>query len=150
MSARREATNVPSQRPEALGEGIPAEVTFVRGTERLQAMRDRHPELADAVTARRAELRQADRDHAMGLAMIRQAANLTQAELASILGVGQAAVAKIENRPDLLLSTLRSYLEALGGKAHLVLDFGDGANRIEIPLDAIATKKRGESSIPRP
>lgn len=116
--------------------------TFVRGTERLQAMRDRHPELAQSVASRRAELRQADRDHAMGLAMIRQAANLTQTELASILGVGQAAVAKIEGRPDLLLSTLRAYLEALGGHARLVVDFGEGEPRIEVALADLASKRR--------
>lgn len=146
MSASDEAGNMPASQD--VGEETTAEVTFVHGTERLRTMRERHPELAEAVGARRAELRQADRDHAMGLAMIRQAANLTQTELASVLGVGQAAVAKMESRPDLLLSTLRAYLEALGGQARLVVDFGEGAHRIEVPLDALVAKKRATSSPP--
>lgn len=148
MNSSQHTDNTHDQTPDAsettaADEDITAKTTFVRGNERLHALRGRHPELAETVASRRAELRQADRDHAMGLAMIRQAANLTQTELASILGVGQAAVAKIEGRPDLLLSTLRAYLEALGGHACLVVDFGEGGNRIEIALDTLVTKKRG-------
>jgi hypothetical protein len=57
------------------------DVTFESGTERLNALLAR-PDLAEEVAARREELRRADRQHAMGLAMIRQAADLTQTELA--------------------------------------------------------------------
>ena len=143
MKADRHPKLEPDQAIGGTGETEAADMTLlVHGNERLRAIRDRHPELADAVAARRAELRQADRDHARGLAMIRQAANLTQTELASILGVGQAAVAKIENRPDLLLSTLRGYLEALGGQARVIVDFDNGASRIEVALDALVRKER--------
>jgi DNA-binding XRE family transcriptional regulator len=114
----------------------PAEVTFEPGTERLNALLAR-PDLAEEVEARREELRRADRQHAMGLAMIRQAADLTQTELAQALGVGQAAVAKIERRQDLLLSTLRAYLAAVGGHARLVVDFDDGARQVELDLGTL-------------
>jgi DNA-binding XRE family transcriptional regulator len=154
MNASQRANSAPDQgpghvEPSTAPAGATDQDVFVHGNERLRALRDRHPELADAVAARRAELRQADRDHAMGLAMIRQAANLTQTELASILGVGQAAVAKIEGRPDLLLSTLRGYLEALGGQASVIVDFGNGAPRIEVALDALVSKKRVEPPLPK-
>jgi DNA-binding XRE family transcriptional regulator len=116
-----------------------ADVTFESGTERLNALLAR-PDLTEAVAARREELRQADRQHAIGLAMIRQAANLTQTELAEALGVGQAAVAKIERRQDLLLSTLRADLAAAGGHARLVVDFDDGARRVELDLETLGQR----------
>jgi transcriptional regulator with XRE-family HTH domain len=47
-----------------------------------------------------------DRAYAMNLAMIRKAAQLTQVEVAKRLGVGQAAVSRMESRGDMLLSTL--------------------------------------------
>ena len=109
---------------------------FSSGDVRVTALRNR-PELARAVAARRARLRQADREYAIGLATVRNAAQLTQAELATVLGVGQAAVAKMERRPDLLLSTLRSYINGAGGHARLVVDFADGSRRVELDLDTI-------------
>jgi DNA-binding XRE family transcriptional regulator len=118
---------------------LETDVTFESGTERLNALLAR-PDLAEAVAVRREELRQADRQHAIGLAMIRQAANLTQTELAEALGVGQAAVAKIERRQDLLLSTLRAYLAAAGGHARLVVDFDDGARSVELDLETLGQR----------
>lgn len=109
---------------------------FSSGDARVTDLRNR-PELARAVAARRARLRQADREYAIGLATVRNAAQLTQAELATVLGVGQAAVAKMERRPDLLLSTLRSYINGAGGHARLVVDFEDGGRRVELDLDTI-------------
>jgi hypothetical protein len=114
----------------------PEQTEFSSGDARVTALRNR-PELARAVTARRARLRQADREYAIGLATVRNAAQLTQAELATVLGVGQAAVAKMERRPDLLLSTLRSYINGAGGHARLVVDFADGGRRVELDLDTI-------------
>ncbi|MGH3849499.1 MAG: helix-turn-helix domain-containing protein, partial [Pseudonocardiaceae bacterium] len=70
---------------------------------------------APAIAEHRAEMVDADRRYAMGLAAVRHAFDLTQTELAERLGVSQANVAKIEKRSDLLVSTLRSYLAALGG-----------------------------------
>ena len=59
------------------------------------------------------------------LAAIRRATGLTQVELAANLGVGQAQVSKIERQDDMLISTLASYLAALGVEAKLVVEMGD-------------------------
>lgn len=59
------------------------------------------------------------------LAAIRRATGLTQTELAANLGVGQAQVSKIERRSDMLISTLASYLAAIGVNAKLVVEMGD-------------------------
>lgn len=59
------------------------------------------------------------------LAAIRRATGLTQIELAADLGVGQAQISKIERQADMLISTLASYLVALGADAKLVVDVGE-------------------------
>jgi DNA-binding transcriptional regulator YiaG len=118
--------------------GDPTDVTFVRGNERLSRMLAK-PGMQEAVAARRAKMRDTDRAHAMGLAALRKAAELTQTELAQTLGVSQAAVAKTEQREDLLLSTLNAYIEALGGQAHIVITF----NGEEIELDLGALRRDG-------
>jgi len=59
------------------------------------------------------------------LQQMRKARALTQKKLAKKLGVGQVAVSKLESRSDLLLSTLRSYIEAMGGTLDLVVRFPD-------------------------
>ncbi len=46
---------------------------------------------------------------------LRKAQKLTQHELAMKLGVKQAEISRLENREDILLSTLNSWVEALGG-----------------------------------
>ena len=61
----------------------------------------------------------------MDLAAIRQATGLTQIQLAAKLGVGQAAVSKIERQSDMLLSTMGAYLTALGVDAQIVVDVGE-------------------------
>jgi transcriptional regulator with XRE-family HTH domain len=60
----------------------------------------------------------------MNLAAIRKATGLTQVQLAAKLGVGQAAVSKIERHNDMLLGTLASYLTALGVDAQIVVEVG--------------------------
>ena len=70
-------------------------------------------------------MRDDDRAYAMNLALIRHAADLTQVELARRLGVGQAAVSKVEHQHDLLLSTLSSYVAAAGANARIVVTVGD-------------------------
>jgi len=61
----------------------------------------------------------------MDLAAIRRATGLTQIELAANLGVGQAQISKVERQDDMLLSTLASYLTALGVHAQIVVEVGD-------------------------
>jgi transcriptional regulator with XRE-family HTH domain len=59
------------------------------------------------------------------LAAIRRATGLTQTELAHSLGVGQAQISKVERQDDMLLSTLASYLKALGVTASLLVEVGE-------------------------
>lgn len=74
------------------------------------------PDHAQRVAEIRKGMREMDRSYAMNLAMIRKAAQLTQEDLATRLGKGQAAVSKLERQDDLLLSTLASYIHAAGAK----------------------------------
>ncbi len=67
----------------------------------------------------------------MPLAEIRTAIGMTQADLAGKLDVTQGSVSKIENAADMYLTTLRKYVEALGGKLHLTATFS-GGRRMEI------------------
>jgi transcriptional regulator with XRE-family HTH domain len=57
------------------------------------------------------------------LRQVRERAKLTQRELATKLGVTQSAVAKIEGRDDVLLSTLIAYVKAAGGRYEIEVDF---------------------------
>ena len=109
---------------------------FVRGNDRLaKALAD--PERRARVDVIRAQMRQADRAHKMGLAAVRQAANLTQVELANRMGIGQAALSGLENREDLLLSTLASYLEAVGAR-DVMITARLGDNVVELALSSAA------------
>ena len=56
---------------------------------------------------------------------IRKARKLTQQKIAKSLRIGQEGVSKIEKRSDLLISTLRGYVEAMGGQLSLVAEFPD-------------------------
>ena len=53
----------------------------------------------------------------ISLRELRRAHKLTQERIAETLGIGQDQVSCLEQRSDLLLSTLRSYVEAMGGRA---------------------------------
>ncbi len=54
---------------------------------------------------------------------LRKAREMTQVQLAAVLGVQQATVAKYERQSDLLLSTLTSYVRAMGGNLKLTVEF---------------------------
>jgi transcriptional regulator with XRE-family HTH domain len=54
---------------------------------------------------------------------LRKARDLTQVQLATTLGIQQATVAKYERQSDLLLSTLTSYVRAMGGSLKLMVEF---------------------------
>ncbi len=61
----------------------------------------------------------------MSLRELRKAHKLTQERIAETLGIGQDQVSRLEQRSDLLLSTLRSYVEAMGGSLTIVAKFPD-------------------------
>ena len=54
---------------------------------------------------------------------LRQAAQQTQEQLAATLGVRQDTISRLEKRSDMLLSTLRHYIESMGGKLEIVAQF---------------------------
>ena len=61
----------------------------------------------------------------MTLRELRQARRLTQVRMAKALGITQDGVSRLEKRTDLLLSTLRKTVEALGGSLSLIAEFPD-------------------------
>jgi ribosome-binding protein aMBF1 (putative translation factor) len=81
---------------------------------------------AQARSAAKAEAMLAD----MPLHELRQARGLSQKMLADLLHVQQPAIAKLEQRTDMYLSTLRNHIEAMGGQLEVVARFPDGAVKI--------------------
>ena len=65
------------------------------------------------------------------LAEVRKAREMTQVKLAEALQVSQAAISKLEQRSDMYLSTLRSYVEALGGCLEIRAIFPGGEVVVE-------------------
>ena len=59
----------------------------------------------------------------LSLAELRRAREMTQEQLAADLHVGQASIAKLERRADMYLSTLRRFVEAMGGELEIVARF---------------------------
>lgn len=69
---------------------------------------------------------------AYNLAELRKVKAITQTELASVLGVRQPAVSQIEHTEDPHLSTLRSYVEALGGRLEIAAIFDEERLPLEV------------------
>lgn len=91
----------------------------------MTTLKDRMDKLPEArrkkIEARAAELIAEE----MSLQDLRKARRQTQVRVAKTLGIKQENVSRIEQRADLLISTLRGYVEAMGGKLHLVAEFPD-------------------------
>lgn len=62
-------------------------------------------------------------DQELTLRELRKALDLTQTALAKRLDVGQDTVSRLERRTDMLLSTLQDYVESLGGRLELNVEF---------------------------
>ena len=71
----------------------------------------------------------------MPLRELRRARKITQVRMARKLGIGQDGVSKLEKRADLMISTLRKIVEAMGGSLSLVAEFPD---REPVVLSGIA------------
>ncbi|MEX0406471.1 helix-turn-helix transcriptional regulator [Aquibium sp. LZ166] len=95
------------------------------------------PARRDAIEA------EADRLHAEYLTLqeLRKAKEITQVQLAETLGIQQATVAKYERQSDLLLSTLTSYVRAMGGNLKLMVEF---PGKVPVALEGI-----GDTEEPR-
>lgn len=68
----------------------------------------------------------------MRLRELRKIAGVTQASLARRLKVSQGQISETENREDVLVSTLRRYVAALGGEIEVVARFGDKTLRVSL------------------
>jgi DNA-binding transcriptional regulator YiaG len=88
---------------------------------------------------RRAEAKAEAMLHSMSLDELRESLELTQEELAARLRVKQPAVAKLERREDVRLSTLRAIIEAMGGQIEV---------RAVFPQGAVVLRQPGKSQAP--
>ena len=86
----------------------------------------------------------------LNLRELRRLRKLTQARLARKLKIGQEGVSRIEQRTDLYISTLRSYVEGVGGKLSLVVELPDRPPVILVGLGGDegtkSAKKKAKSS----
>jgi len=80
-----------------------------------------------------AEYRLAMED-AVVLGKLRESRNVTQVDLAAELGITQGNVSRMESRSEIYLSTLRSYIEALGGRLEITAVFDD--DRVPVTVGA--------------
>ena len=79
----------------------------------------------------------------MALDELRAAREMTQTSLAKILEVGQSEVSKIEKRTDMYVSTLASYIRAMGGDLEICAVFPDGRIKITQFEDLAGGSARG-------
>ncbi|MFN3319347.1 MAG: XRE family transcriptional regulator [Allorhizobium sp.] len=74
---------------------------------------------------------------------LRKSRDLTQEKLAALLGINQENVSRLERRNDLLLSTLRDYVEAMGGNLEITARFPD---REPVQLSGLLRDKATEQA----
>jgi DNA-binding transcriptional regulator YiaG len=77
----------------------------------------------------------------MDLAEVRRALKLSQDEIAQTLHIGQGSVAKIEKRADMYVSTLRRFIEAMGGELEIVSRFADHSVKIRNFADLVERER---------
>jgi DNA-binding transcriptional regulator YiaG len=109
-------------------------------------MAKKFSELFDKMPAesRKRVLERAERLRAeMPLAKLREAQQMTQVNLAAALNVGQAAVSRIETRTDAYVSTLRRYIEAMGGSLVILAHFPEGEVKITQFEEITETSPKG-------
>src|ERR1035437_537948 len=108
--------------------------------------------LAEESEESRARIRQIAQEMRaeMNLREVRRLRKLTQARLSKKLKIGQEGVSRIEKRADLYLSTLRSYVEGVGGELTLMVKFPDRPPVILTGLgeDVAEKKAKRKAKIP--
>ncbi len=80
------------------------------------------------------------------LNQLREARNLTQANLANILGINQGSVSKLEKRADMYVSTLRGFIQAMGGELQIKAVFPEGEVEIEQFKDVDQTGSKARTA----
>jgi len=78
---------------------------------------------------------------AMPLDQLRKAQEMTQLQLAEILGVNHGEVSKIEHRYDICVGTLAEYVEAMGGRLEIRAVLKDREVRI-MQFEELARERR--------
>lgn len=85
---------------------------------------------------------------------LREIAGKAQADIASALNIKQPSVSKIENQTDMYLSTLRNYVEAIGGKLELTVKLPkppalriDQLGDVGVVTDKSARRSRGRKQV---
>jgi DNA-binding XRE family transcriptional regulator len=101
--------------------------------------------LAELPPERRAKIEAAAED-LIELHKLRHKTGKTQAEVAATMGVGQDAVSRLERRGDMLLSTLRHYVESMGGTLNLVVHLPGEAPVVIDPL-SVTPGQRSKSAV---
>lgn len=86
---------------------------------------------------------------AMSLSELRKSLSFTQEDIANILEIGQASVSRTEKRKDQLVSTLREYVEAMGGELKLVVDFPDRPSIKLAEIEIVDEAKNKSSKKPK-
>src|SRR5579871_193740 len=103
--------------------------TSICGKSRVTTMPKKYSQLrammSPAARAESAEIAATLRKE-LPLHQLRQALKLSQEQVAEELGVTQAAVSRLEHRPDLFVSTLRRFIEAMGGELEVRAHFPTG------------------------
>lgn len=103
--------------------GIDLEARFAPADDLIAAL-GTIPGIHDDLDQRNTAREQMEREYQLGLAQLRQAAELTQAEVARKMGIHQTGVSKLEGRDDVLMSTFKAYLDALGAEATITIRVG--------------------------
>jgi transcriptional regulator with XRE-family HTH domain len=94
----------------------------------------------------RAGAERSEEAYRASMAEIRRARAHSQRQLATALGVSRAQVSRLENQPDLYLSSLERYLQALGAKLELWVVFEDGT-RVELEMAELAGEAEPELAL---
>jgi DNA-binding XRE family transcriptional regulator len=100
-------------------------------------------ERRERVEARYRELK----DEVESLRQLRKVAGKAQVDIAAALHIKQPSVSKIESQADMYLSTLRSYIEAIGGELELIVRLPSRpAMRLQCVADVFATPRTAARS----
>lgn len=95
---------------------------------RFRDIRERlSPERQERIRQRTEELLEE-----LPLQELRQARAWSQEQLAEALGLNQATISKLERRTDMYLSSLRRFIEAMGGELEITASFPEGRVRIQL------------------
>jgi len=81
---------------------------------------------------------------------IRKARKLTQEQMATTLNIGQDSISRLEKRSDMMLSTMRGYIEAMGGSLELVARFPKRAPVIIASIADVSSQSKAGSRRKKP